>query len=496
MCKPASVLMRLNKRKILIFFAGLLVILLAILVFVYISLQPPKLQVPAQKDHTLKNVTIWNPGSPIIPQQTIQISDGTIQDIRQSQQNDHSSICEGCFVMPGLIDAHIHTPPSIAIGNRELFSLLYLQHGVTSVRDLGQLDADLPDLVENLNSGAIARPRMYYCGPILDGDPPSVPGAVLVTDAQDGQRRVTHHASLGVDCIKIYGNLSPDAFKGVSETAKKFDLPLIGHTPNAMSFNDISDFESQHYTGIPYLVKPAPKERAYKSQDLIDMTAEEIRAVVDVMAANNIAFLPTNANGMSRLTVSDSKRFPPSDGFNYLPEFWEIAWPSIVSHPETKAEIETELAALPLALSFIRQARESGVDILVGTDVVMPYVIPGESIHQQLKLMSDALGSDEKALQAATQINGRHIDAGKIGEISTGAYADILLYRDDPRGKLENIKQWDYAMVGGRLYAREDVDLAAERFGRHFRGRLYSAVMNTAYGFLASDYEDSDVSKH
>ena len=377
-----------------------------------------------------------------------------------------------------------------------MFSLLYLQYGVTTLRDLGQFDDDLPELIDKIDIGKVAGPRMYHCGAILDGDPPSVPGAVLVETAEDGKDSVANHASLGVDCIKVYGNLSAAAFKGVSEAAKRLGLPLIGHTPNAMSFNDIRDFESQHYTGIPYLTKPAPKDWAYKNQDLIDMTPADIDAVLGVMTENNISFLPTNANLISRLTVSDKTRFPPSEGFKHLPEFWEIAWPSVVSHPETDAEIETELEAVPFALSFIRQAHAHGIDVLVGTDVIMPYVIPGESLHQQLKLMSEALGSSDKALQAATQTNAQHIDPGKIGEISVGAYADLLLFKSDPRGDLANVKNWDYAMVDGRLYTREDVDAAVDKSDRHFRSRLYSTIMKIAYGFIASDYEDSEVSKH
>lgn len=432
----------------------------------------------------------------MIENQTLQISNGLITDIRPSSEADKSSICDGCFAMPGLIDAHIHTPPSIAIGNRQLFSLLYLQHGVTTVRDLGQLDDDLPELIEKLNTGKLVGPRMYHCGPIIDGKPPSLPGAISVTTAQEGRRIVTEHNSRGVDCIKVYGNLSSEAFKGVSEEAEKLGLPFIGHTPSAISLLDIKNFESQHYTGIPYLTKAAPKDRAYKPQDLIDMTPRDVEAVLKVMAENNISFLPTNANALSRLTVSDSERFPPSSGFRHLPTFWEIAWPSIVSYPETKEEIDADLKAIPAGLSFIRKAHEANVDVLVGTDVIMPYVIPGESLFQQLELMSQALGSDELALQAATQINGRHIDKGKIGEILIGANADILLFKQDPRGDLSNVQNWDYAIVGGRIYTREDIDSNVERYGKHFRSSLYTTVITTAYGFIGGEYEDSEVAKH
>jgi len=455
---------RLKLRNFLLVFLGLILALIAFFSCLYVAIQPPKLQVPQKTDITLSNLTIWNPGSESVARQTLKISDGVIIDIEVSKADTQNTICDGCYAMPGLIDAHVHTPPSLAIGNQELFSLLYLQYGVTTVRDLGQFDDSLPKLIRQLKTGKLVGPRMYHCGRIVDGNPVSVPGAILAESAKDGRRIVAAHADQGVDCIKVYGNLSPEAFKGVSEEAKRLELPLIGHTPNAMSFHDIQNFESQHYTGIPYLTKSAPKNWAYKSQDLIDMTPSDIDAVLKVMAENNISFLPTNANLISRLTVSDIERFAPSEGFQHLPEFWEIAWPSVVSYPETEAEIQTELEAQPYALSFIRKAHDSGIDVLVGTDVIMPYVIPGESLHQQLELMSQALGSSEKALQAVTQTNGQHIHPGKIGEIAIGAYADILLFKSDPRNDLTSL--------------------------------LYSRVMSIAYGFLAGDYENSEVSQH
>jgi len=486
----------LKRQNFLIVLVSLVVIIVMSIGALYQAIQPPKMTVPQRTDFVLANLTLWNPGSDITPDQTLHISNGIISKIEASPINGMNVICDGCFAMPGLIDAHVHTPPSIAVGNRELFSLLYLQYGVTSVRDLGQFDDDLPDLIDRLEQGALAGPRMYACGRILDGEPIGPPGAILVKTFQDGQRAVSELADQNVDCVKVYGNLSPEAFKGVSEMANQLSLPLVGHTPNAMSFDNIQNFESQHYTGIPYLTKPAPTGFAYKSRDLINMSQGDVDAVLDVMSDNNISFLPTNANLESRLTVSDKERFPPSEGFKHMPEFWEIAWPSIVSAPETDIEIQTEIDARPYALSFIRQAHERDIDVLIGTDVVMPYVIPGEAMHQQLAIIAEALGSTEAALESATRINGEHIDPDKIGGIKIGAYADMLLFKTDPRGDLEAVKNWDFAIIGGRLYARADVDAAVNALDKHFKGTLYSFVMNTAYGFLAGDYEASNVSKH
>ncbi len=475
---------------------ALLCALSIMIICVFFLIQPPKIEVPEQKSWVLSNITIWNPGIEILERQTITISAGMIADIKPTTAITPTSLCDGCFAMPGLIDAHVHTPPKLAFGNQALFSLLYLKYGVTTVRDLGQFDDSLSDLVNKLNTGNLVGPRMYRCGRILDGIPVSVPGAIAVKDEVAGRRVVSAHHEQGVDCIKIYGNLSVEAFRGVAAQAQALGLPLIGHTPSAMSFHEIKNFESQHYTGIPYLKNAAPKGWAYKSQDLIDMTSTDMIDVIDVMNKNNIAFLPTNANVFARLTVSAPERFPATEGFKHLPNFWEIAWPSIVSHPETEAEIQTDLDAMPKSFDFVSKAHNEGIDVLVGTDVIMPYVIPGESMHLQLELLSQAFGSDEVALKAATHINGKHIAPGKIGVIAKEAYADLLLFKADPRDDLSKIQNWDFAIVGGRLYSRDDIDDAVDRYDQHFRGKLYTTIMDIAYNALSSDYEESEVAKH
>jgi hypothetical protein len=52
----------------------------------------------------------------------------------------------GCFVMPALTDMHAHLPPHNVLGLIDLFLLLFLAHGVTTVRDAGDADGtSLPE---------------------------------------------------------------------------------------------------------------------------------------------------------------------------------------------------------------------------------------------------------------------------------------------------------------------------------------------------------------
>ena len=118
----------------------------------------------------------------------------------------------------------------------------------------------------------------------------------------------------------------------------------------------------------------------------------------------------------------------------------------------------------------------------------MPYVVPGESLHLQLAMLSDAFGGDEAALAAATQVNGRHVDRGKVGRIAVGNFADLLILPEGARPDLAAVRNWQFVMVGGRMYSRAQIDAAVERYDQHFRGALYETVMNGLVGILASSF--------
>lgn len=451
-------------------------------------LLPPDIPVPSRADRMIARVTIWNPGEPLQPDQTIIVKDGRIAEIRPSRPDDDPPICPDCIIMPGLIDAHVHTPPQAAIGNQRLFSLLYLKHGVTSVRDLGQTDDSIADLQADIAAGRIAGPRMYRCGPVLDGERSSWPSALRIVDGPQAISAVKTLKAGGASCIKTYTGLPKEAFRAVAAETRRQGLPLLGHTPHAVNLRDVYDFEVQHFNGIPYLHKPPPDDADYRSQDVSALTEADIAEVIALMKANRIAILPTQANQKARLTASDRQRFPPAEGLRHLPSFWEQAWPMIVAHPETAEAVKADLDGIAAEVAFVGKARLAGIDVLAGTDVVMPYVVPGESLHLQLAMLSEAFGGDEAALAAATGVNGRHVDPGKVGRIAVGNFADLLILPKGARRDLATVRKWQFVMVGGRIYPRAQIDAAVERYDQHFRGAYYETVMNGLVGILASSF--------
>src|SRR5262245_55615352 len=69
---------------------------------------------------------------------------------------------KGKFLIPGLIDVHAHLA-------EDSFSDLFVPHGVTTVRDMGNRLEVVKKLAADRDS---LRPEVLYVGPILDGDPP------------------------------------------------------------------------------------------------------------------------------------------------------------------------------------------------------------------------------------------------------------------------------------------------------------------------------------
>lgn len=284
---------------------------------------------------------------------------------------------------------------------------------------------------------------------------------------------------------------SPSAWPGaiVIETAEKLSLPLIGHVPHEVGMRGLQNFEAQHFTGIPYLrqVRP-PVGWDIRNEDILSMSASDKSEALALAKQRNISFTPTLINFRMRLSASDLDRFPPPKSARYLPIFWEKGWDFVAGHPESVIDIENQLAAFPQMLALTRSAQKQGIDILVGTDTLMPWVIPGDALLGELQILSQVFESNALAILAATRTNGNHIDKGNIGVIKVGARADLLVLRNDPIVNLDAIADWDFLIADGRLYSRPMIDGWLAEYQAHFHAPFYEWVMDKLIGIIASRY--------
>ena len=157
----------------------------------------------------------------------------------------------GATVLPGLTDMHVHFPATGLPGDDEYTLLLMLAHGVTTVRLVGgAAPSDVAALRARIDAGELAGPRLFTCGPIIDGPNPVVPIARSVTTPAEAVALVDELAAQGADCIKAYDQLDQEMLEAIREATHGHGLPLIGHTPQALSFESARLDDVQHLRGV------------------------------------------------------------------------------------------------------------------------------------------------------------------------------------------------------------------------------------------------------
>jgi hypothetical protein len=173
----------------------------------------------------------------VLPHQTVIVSGDRIAEIghvstvavpRESLRIEGSHL----YLMPGLVDAHVHLEP--ALGARPEFGdgPLFLAAGVTTVFNLRGSPEQLR-WRDQLRAGAILGPNLYTSGEFINEPAETTP--------QEVEREVARQARDGYDLLKLHEiedsnfriltttGLSRPAYDQLIASARQHNIPLVGH---------------------------------------------------------------------------------------------------------------------------------------------------------------------------------------------------------------------------------------------------------------------------
>jgi imidazolonepropionase-like amidohydrolase len=489
--------------------AAIAFVIAASLGIVWLALQPPHLTAPAQRDWTFDDVTLVESGRAPRSAFTVRIERGRIAELTPTHSTDQTeriadaSDLAGLYVTPGLIDLHVHYPPAVAIGNAQLWSILLLAHGVTSVRETGSIDGSIFGVRADIRDGHSPGPRIFTCGAMLDGENPSFPSNRVVASPDQAREAVADLAARGVDCIKAYNMLSREALAAIRVAAAEAGLPVIGHAPHSVSLEEAHLSDLQHGTGAVIVDVDKVNRSDFRDADWATVDDPRIETVARISLEQNIAHTPTLVNArMRRLLVegAPADEVAASDtGLRHLPRYWAMAWRTIWGAPFARGDIEAEA----LNDQFrSRQARMTarlhayGVRIHAGTDTLMPFVAPGSSLHGELAELRDAGIASEDVWSIATREAGHALGIAGLGTLEVGAPADLVFLRSDPRGDLSALREVEAVLADGRLYRRADLEAVLAKTDAHFHGFFYDSVMQTAMTFVQRQFAPEHGGEH
>ncbi|ABI77667.1 amidohydrolase family protein [Hyphomonas neptunium ATCC 15444] len=449
------------------------------------------------KPTAITHVSVLSPdGTEMLANRTVLLENGEIVSVAPDGEVPDGMFVidgEGKFLIPGLIDSHVHLQRS----PNDL--LLYVANGVTQIRSMGGSDADLA-LKREIENGRIG-PRFYVsstamasatgltsAGPDWFSGPVAIWFAELAfnmhstSSSEQAAEDARSFIQKGYDGIKLYGFLDMDSYRAILDVADELDVPSAGHLPDAMPLSELRTTKLREIAHIEEIVKGLLLEfgsfRSQGGEAFIEFVESRKAEIISDLVANDVAVHST-------LWLTESFKKQVFDLEAALAEVpLEYANPGIVegnsvlglgwlparnkfhtyagNTPEEIARNKAFWDAREEAHHILLKAMvEGGVTVLAGTDANAWLTIPGFSLHDELQSLSRAGMSPAQAIYAATAAPAQII-RNNAGIIETGRRADLVLLNENPLTDIENTTSIDTVILNGRILDRAQLDAMLE----------------------------------
>lgn len=364
----------------------------------------------------------------------------------------------GGTLIPGLHDLHSHLSGWSA--------LLYLAAGVTTVRDLGNDNGQLLELVQRIDAGELAGPRTVRAGLIEGRSPHSARIGVIVESLEEALVRVRWYADRGYRHIKIYNSMNPDWVAPIAAEAHRLGLRVSGHVPAFMSpdraiedgYDEINHvnqlvlgwiLEPEEDTRTP-LRLTAIGERAYT----VDVGSDRVRHTLALFRSHGTA-LDTTAVILERLMLSRAGKVAAGDApyLDHVPvgyqRYRKRSFVTFKSPEHDRAYVRSFTKLLEVIALMHRQ----GVQLLPGTDDGT-----GFTVHRELELYVQAGIPPAEALQLGTLRADQYLGLDQQqGRILPGRLADFVLLEGDPVADISAVRRARMVVKDGAIYFPSEI---------------------------------------
>jgi len=388
----------------------------------------------------------------------------------------------GKWIIPGLVDTHVHFSQSGWVDGRpdaldlreqypydqveadlharpERFFRSYLCSGVTSVFDVGGYPWTLD--LQARTAHSTTAPRVLSAGPLLSTidfwlNLPDQRQFIYMADDATVRQAVRAHKAWGAAAMKVWYIMPPQPpdtarvsalVAAAGDEARKVGLPLIVHATGLWEAKDALRAGARV---LVHSVWSAPVDdeflalarRAGTIYAPTLMVPDGYRQVAARRFERDrqpleCVDLGTRAKALATDSVAPAKR------------------PTTAALEQRAARTAQGLA---LGLANLKRVHDAGIPIALGTDAGNPLTLHGASVFMELEAMQAAGLTPLEVLVAATRTGARALELDSTGTVTAGATADLVVLDADPLADIKNVRRIALVVRRGEVYTRRELE--------------------------------------
>jgi hypothetical protein len=363
----------------------------------------------------------------------------------------------GGTLVAGFYEMHAHLQQSGA--------LLNLLAGITTVRDMGNDNAVLDRLVDQIDSGVLGGPHVIRSGFIEGKSPYSANNGILVGSQDEALDAVRWYGARGYWQIKIYNSMNPAWVPAMTKEAHLLGMRVAGHVPafaNADQMIEAGYDEITHINqfSLGWVIGPTEDTRtlfrltALKRLPALDLNSPKVQHTINLMVDGHKAIDPT-LGIHEQLTQNRDGVIPPGavDYFDHMPIGWRRDSMKAWTDTSAPGDDQAYRQAFDKLVAVVKILHDRGVFIVFGTDTGGSF-----TYHRELELYQRAGFTAPEILKRATLDTARYVGQDQtMGSIEKGKLADFFLIPGDPTKDLKAIKTIRMVVKDGVFYYPSEV---------------------------------------
>ncbi|MEQ1930167.1 MAG: amidohydrolase family protein [Parvularculaceae bacterium] len=370
----------------------------------------------------------------------------------------------GKFVLPGLVNlhGHIHSEDTGQGVAPEYVFKLWLMHGITTVRELGN-EKGAKWTAETAAKSArneIAAPRIYPY-PVFRGW-----SAGEVDTPEAAREKIRRLKADGAKGVKFFGAPEEVLWAGLEEAKKQGLKTTMHHAQLDVAHADVLDTSAhglgsmEHWYGLPEALFEGQTLQRYPADynynDEQDRFGEAGKLwtqaaapgsdrwnyVRDTLLERKFAIVPTFSIYVASRDWMRSRRAEWHDDYT-MPSLWKFFAPDRNAHGSYWFDWGTEQEAAwrdnyRRWMTFVNDYKNHGGLVGAGEDAGYIYSTYGFGYVTELEMLREAGFSPLEVIKAATLDGAKILGAeNEIGSIQVGKRADLIIVGENPLGNLK-----------------------------------------------------------